>query len=324
MYNYCKQHNFPTDKKTRRLTQLFDTNNEYMSFSSYYLWFLIDRFGFIIDDIKSIMTFTKTDGFNSFATEFMNERQKADLAGNKGKGLFLKTALNGSYGYDALNTAKYHKNTVCNRSRAKCWVQSQRFRDVYDIGDETYLVSLENTKYDCKTCIHCAFFNLDNAKYWYLVFVYDFMYKCLDVNRFHFIEGDTDSMYWAITVPKRDDRALLVLGVELLARDPEQLRELAAEHALVKEPVNSHSDRRKVVHGQRQPLEPLGGRGVPVREREEAELHRGNRVKRAGGRRPVDQITHRFIKELVNISLIVSCIFCLSIEVRHFIKNKNI
>ncbi|KAI5546419.1 hypothetical protein TVAGG3_0136240 [Trichomonas vaginalis G3] len=24
------------------------------------------------------------------------------------------------------------------------------------------------------------------------------MYKCMDVNRFHFIEGDTDSSYWAI------------------------------------------------------------------------------------------------------------------------------
>jgi hypothetical protein len=24
------------------------------------------------------------------------------------------------------------------------------------------------------------------------------MYKCLDKNRFHFIEGDTDSMYFAV------------------------------------------------------------------------------------------------------------------------------
>jgi len=198
MYDYCKQHNFPTDKKTRKLTQLFNTNGEYMSFSSYYLWYLIDRFGFIIDDIKSIMIFTKTDGFNSFATEFMNERQKAELAGNKGKSLFCKTALNGSYGYDALNTAKYHKNTVCSKSRAQCWVQSQRFRDVYDLGNDAYLVSLENNKYNCNTCLHCAFFNLDNAKFWYLVFIYDFMYRCLDMHRLHFIEGDTDSMYWAV------------------------------------------------------------------------------------------------------------------------------
>jgi hypothetical protein len=43
-------------------------------------------------------------------------------------------------------------------------------------------------------------FTLDNAKYAYNAFVYEFMHKCLDMNKIHFIVGDTDSSYWAIAV----------------------------------------------------------------------------------------------------------------------------
>jgi hypothetical protein len=25
------------------------------------------------------------------------------------------------------------------------------------------------------------------------------MYKCLDMSKIHFVEGDTDSMYWAVS-----------------------------------------------------------------------------------------------------------------------------
>ena len=66
------------------------------------------------------------------------------------------------------------------------------------IGDDSYHVLQKDKYYRCDTCLQEAFFTLDNAKYWYLVFIYDFMMKCLDQCRFHFIEGDTDSMYWDV------------------------------------------------------------------------------------------------------------------------------
>jgi hypothetical protein len=46
---------------------------------------------------------------------------------------------------------------------------------------------------------------LDNAKYWYLNFIYNFMYRCLDMDKIHFIEGDTDSAYWAISGDPNED-----------------------------------------------------------------------------------------------------------------------
>jgi hypothetical protein len=48
-------------------------------------------------------------------------------------------------------------------------------------------------------------FTLDNAKFWYIKFVYDFIYKCIDLSKIHFIEGDTDSLYYAISGNANED-----------------------------------------------------------------------------------------------------------------------
>jgi hypothetical protein len=55
------------------------------------------------------------------------------------------------------------------------------------------------------TPIQCGFFTLDNAKYWVLNFNYNFMEKCHDHARFHYIEEDTDSLYFAISGSKNED-----------------------------------------------------------------------------------------------------------------------
>jgi beta-galactosidase GanA len=39
---------------------------------------------------------------------------------------------------------------------------------------------------------------LDNAKFAYLMFYYGFLSKCIDMDRIHVIEGDTDSIYFAV------------------------------------------------------------------------------------------------------------------------------
>ena len=57
--------------------ELAKNNKNYMSFSSYYLWFLIDEFGFKVTDVKSIITFNKHLRFGNFVNHCMHERQKA-------------------------------------------------------------------------------------------------------------------------------------------------------------------------------------------------------------------------------------------------------
>ena len=116
MYNYLVDNGFQHDVKEKKLTQLLRVDT-FTAFSSYYLWFLIDRRHFVIDDIKSISLFTKDKRFNRFVRTFMNERIKAKLENNKGKEAFCKTSLNGSYGYDGKNTMKYSKNVLKDKNQ---------------------------------------------------------------------------------------------------------------------------------------------------------------------------------------------------------------
>ena len=69
-----------------------------MSFSSYYLWYLMDKFHFIIDDIQTLITFNKNTCFNPFVDGFTKNRQKAKLNRQQGKDEYCKYTLNGSYG----------------------------------------------------------------------------------------------------------------------------------------------------------------------------------------------------------------------------------
>ncbi|KAA6358042.1 MAG: hypothetical protein EZS28_046431, partial [Streblomastix strix] len=113
--------------------------------------------------------------------------------------------MNSSYGSDGMNTEKYHKVKMMNRKYTERAIRSNAFKDEHKISEDRYIVQINPDHYSCKTPLQVAFFVLDNAKYWYLNFIYNFMYKCLDMNRIHFIEGDTDSAYWGISGNQNQD-----------------------------------------------------------------------------------------------------------------------
>ena len=166
MYEYMKSNNLAVDQKTKKLTMLLSTKGEYMSFSSYYLWFLIDRCHFVIDDIKYICTFTKHDGFNNFVNEFMNNRQHAMINKNKGMELFCKISLNGSYGYDGMNSEKFCKSKIMNKDSTFNAQLSDTFINTRKVVDDMYIVEQNSKTYSCNTCLQEAYFTLDNAKIW--------------------------------------------------------------------------------------------------------------------------------------------------------------
>jgi hypothetical protein len=93
-----KENGMKVDGKDVKLTQLLDTHlcksgkndkevTDFIPISSCYIWFLIDN-GFIVDDIKSIMTFSKHTGFQGIVEEFMKLWQQAILNKNKRLGNF--------------------------------------------------------------------------------------------------------------------------------------------------------------------------------------------------------------------------------------------
>ncbi|KAA6360027.1 MAG: hypothetical protein EZS28_044446, partial [Streblomastix strix] len=93
---------------------------------------------------------------------------EAKLDENKGQEQFFKIVMNSSYGSDGMNTEKYHKVKIMNKKQTERAIRSNAFMDEQKISEDSYLVQMNPE--------HCSY-----------------------MNRIHFIEGDTDSAYWAIS-----------------------------------------------------------------------------------------------------------------------------
>jgi hypothetical protein len=79
------------------------------------------------------------------------------------------------------------------------------FKGARQLNEDKYIVKKNYKYYTVDAALQEAMFTLDNTKFWYIKFVYDFMYKCIDMRKVHFIEGDTDSLYYAISGdPEKD------------------------------------------------------------------------------------------------------------------------
>jgi hypothetical protein len=128
----------------------------------------------------------------------MKRRQEAILNKDKVRDLFNKISLDGSYGYDIKNDAKYLKTKIVNKHKCFLAHLTPHFRSATKLGDDLYLVESVANSFECKTCVHVGIATLDIAKFLYLNFIYNFMYKCLDMDRAHLVESDTDSFYWAV------------------------------------------------------------------------------------------------------------------------------
>ncbi|KAA6399263.1 MAG: hypothetical protein EZS28_005214 [Streblomastix strix] len=114
MYNKMKSQGLTVDKPTTKLTSLLSTHNQFMCFTNYILWFLIDYCNFIIDDIDSIALFDKHLGFESFACTMMAKRQDAISQHNDTKSLYYKQILNSAFGGEGQNNAKFDKISFNN------------------------------------------------------------------------------------------------------------------------------------------------------------------------------------------------------------------
>ena len=107
--------------------------------------------------------------------------------------------MNSSYGFDSLDSSRFKKCQIVDKKKA-----FEANRNVYHIStqklnDNSYLLVNEPQTFSLNTPFQSALFTLDNAKYWYLNFIYNFMFKAFDTNKILSIEGDTDSKYFAIS-----------------------------------------------------------------------------------------------------------------------------
>ncbi|KAA6387549.1 MAG: hypothetical protein EZS28_016928, partial [Streblomastix strix] len=189
MYSQAQKYSLPMTKKDRKLTTLLDTNGQFMVFNNYYLQLLIDL-GFIITDYKSIAAFEKNTAYEPFVRTMMNLRIQAILAGSS-KEKFQKLIINAFYGYDTLNTEKFNKLNLLDKADTFIAQHHPNHIGTRNISANTFAVQIKPKTVTCFTSLQSGVFILDNAKYWYLNYICNFMYKCLDRKRFHFVLADT-------------------------------------------------------------------------------------------------------------------------------------
>jgi hypothetical protein len=61
-----------------------------------------------------------------------------------------------------------------------------------------YQVQLKPSSFRCDTWIVEGFATLENSKFLLLLFLCEFMYKCIDMDKLNYIEGDIDGIYFAV------------------------------------------------------------------------------------------------------------------------------
>jgi hypothetical protein len=133
MYDFMKSQDIPVDKKERKLTQLLNTNDEYMVFSNYYLWFLMDRYYFVIDDIEICYIFQKSTPFKGFAERMMRKRLETPESSE-----FYKLLMNALYGSTIKNQEKYSHPTIFDRNGAEIKKISDQFRNLRELNADVY------------------------------------------------------------------------------------------------------------------------------------------------------------------------------------------
>ncbi|KAA6400647.1 MAG: hypothetical protein EZS28_003825 [Streblomastix strix] len=121
----------------------------------------------------------------------MNRRIQAIEANNKGLSQFCKIVMNASYGSDGMNIEKFSNVKLKSKADTLITHLTGNFMSERQLNDDLYAVQLNTDRCKCMTPLQEAYFTLDNAK-----------------NRFHFIEGDTDS------INLKEQKKLLGLSIE--------------------------------------------------------------------------------------------------------------
>jgi hypothetical protein len=222
MFDSMKQLRYPVNKKERKLCTLLSTHNEFMPFSSYYLWFLIDYCHFVVDEIRSLVLFGKHDSFNGFVSTFATERKKALANKDNARQKFCKLVMNGSCGFESLNCERYTKTRFYNSARTMSSHQYSNFRCTTPITNDLFAVEIDPGVVSPKTPIQSAVFTLDNAKFWLLNFVYRYLSIRLDKDKYMILYTDTDSLY--IAVADEETEACLLGMTDWIPSEKELLK----------------------------------------------------------------------------------------------------
>ncbi|KAA6400848.1 MAG: hypothetical protein EZS28_003621 [Streblomastix strix] len=140
----------------------------------------------------------------------MSKRQDANSQHNDTKALYDKQILNSAFGVEGQNNTKFDRISFNDARHASIKQLNQCHKATRKLSDDKYnsdgelieeaqyMVRESPRQFQYNKPLQETVFTLDNSKFQYLNFVYNFLYKCIDIDRVHFCNMDTDSMYLAI------------------------------------------------------------------------------------------------------------------------------
>jgi hypothetical protein len=129
-----------------------------------------------------------------------------------------------------MNKSKYSKLVIMDLDRTFFTQCLPEFKDSRALRDNKFLVEKNYKTHTVNTTIQKAVFILDNAKFWYFKFVYDFIYRCIDMLKIHFIEGDTDSLFHAISGNPDED---CHQGFKHVIKDEDSTKKMYINNSLI-------------------------------------------------------------------------------------------
>ena len=155
--------------------------------------------GLEVTRIYQVIEYTPKSCFKSFGEAVSDARRAGDRDPNKAIiADTMKLIGNSSYGKTITNKALHTNIKSCNNTEASNYINEPLFRDLDEIGDDLYEVTMAKKTIKEDLPIQIGFFVYQYAKLRMLQFYYDFLDVFLDRSDFQYIEMDTDSAYIAL------------------------------------------------------------------------------------------------------------------------------
>ncbi|KAJ8021643.1 hypothetical protein HOLleu_38905 [Holothuria leucospilota] len=157
-------------------------------------WYL--NHGLQVTRIYQVIEYSPESCFRVFGEAVSNARRAGDS--DPSKAIIadtMKLIGNSSYGKTITNREKHTNVKLGDASTSSRMINSSTFRDLNFIADDCYEVELAKSTIKMDLPIQIGLFVYQYAKLRMLQFYYDYLCKFFDVNKWEYVEMDTDSAY---------------------------------------------------------------------------------------------------------------------------------
>ena len=162
--------------------------------------------GLVVDHMCEIVEYERNPCFQRFGESVSEARRAGDTDPNKAIiADTMKLLGNSAYGKTVTNVDRHRDTKYCTEVSTSQFINSNRFRQLDVITEDTYEVALNKSVVRYNLPLHIGSFVYQYAKLRMLQFYYDFIDRYVDRSLFQYCEMDTDSAYIVLAGESIDD-----------------------------------------------------------------------------------------------------------------------